>query len=264
MSPRERWIEFGATSEERELLRSGIAERPSAGARRAAKDHVFASLRTRAKPLPDVDREDFERTTRAAAIPVLKWVATLAAAAAVALCVTALRRHGETAAARAETLPDPVSIDAKPGEPAQEALPEPVRPAAEESGERTAPIEPPVRSAIPKSPRSPSTRSSAAGRRGDAAMAEPDLAEELGSLDRARSELHAGRPGAALSAIDEHQRRFHAGRFVQEALVLRVEALMATGDETAACAMAREFVERHPDSPHVARVRSRARSCAIP
>jgi hypothetical protein len=56
-----------------------------------------------------------------------------------------------------------------------------------------------------------------------------NLAQEVAILSRAGSELHAGRPAAALQALDEHRRKFPSGVLAQERTAARIQALCALG-----------------------------------
>lgn len=89
------------------------------------------------------------------------------------------------------------------------------------------------------------------------------LAEEAAALELARRELGAGRPSAALNALDGYDRRFTQGELRPEAVALRVEALAASGDHAAARALGEAFLARHAQHPAVRRVR-RALGHTIP
>ncbi|MBN2195218.1 MAG: hypothetical protein JW751_20540 [Polyangiaceae bacterium] len=154
----------------------------------------------------------------------------LLAAAGVALCLA--RRP--PAPAQSEIAREPVA--AHPS----------TTPSAAVSSEREAP-EPLPSHRRPPAP-SPTLRSSGP-------RAAPSLSEELTALDRARGALERGQPTAALAELDAYQR---AGgrRLVEEAEVLRIEALARAGEDSAARALARRFLATHPGSPLVDRVRS--------
>jgi TolA-binding protein len=82
------------------------------------------------------------------------------------------------------------------------------------------------------------------------------IAPEIQALDVARAALHAGDAARALEALEAYARRYPGGVLRQESTALRVEALLETGDERAAAAIARRFLRDNPDSPHAKRVRS--------
>jgi len=104
----------------------------------------------------------------------------------------------------------------------------------------------------------PSRRSPAAPNRAprpSAAPPAPSLSAELTLLDRARGALERDEPAAALAELDAYQR---AGgrRLLEEAELLRIEALARAGDDVEAGSRAREFLATHPGSPLVDRARS--------
>jgi hypothetical protein len=82
-----------------------------------------------------------------------------------------------------------------------------------------------------------------------------NLAEEVALLSQASADLHAGRPAAALAALDEHRRKFPRGALVQERTSARIQALCALGSMTEAQAEIARFTRTSPNSPHLARAR---------
>jgi len=78
------------------------------------------------------------------------------------------------------------------------------------------------------------------------------LAKEVALLSRATSDLRAGRAGAALKLLDEHQRKFPNGMLVVERRAVRAQAL---------CAMKRvsegraELAQLAPQSPAAGRAK---------
>jgi outer membrane protein assembly factor BamD (BamD/ComL family) len=88
------------------------------------------------------------------------------------------------------------------------------------------------------------------------APAESSLGEEIASFERARSALDAGDADRALGLLDAYEKRFPTGTFVQEAEVLRVQALARKGDEAGARRVGQRFLAAHPSSPHAARIRA--------
>jgi outer membrane protein assembly factor BamD (BamD/ComL family) len=75
-------------------------------------------------------------------------------------------------------------------------------------------------------------------------------------MDRTREALAGGNGARALSLVDEYERRYPHGTFLEEAEVHRVEALVRNGDRAGARRAAARFVVAHPASPHAAHVRS--------
>lgn len=84
----------------------------------------------------------------------------------------------------------------------------------------------------------------------------PSLSDEIAAIDEARVALGAGNASAALRALDDHDRRFPGGALGQEATVLRIQALVLRGDRASAARIGRAFLDAHPRSPHVARIRT--------
>jgi hypothetical protein len=81
-----------------------------------------------------------------------------------------------------------------------------------------------------------------------------DLRAEIRLVDEARAALRSGATERAAALLERYGQRFPRGAFRQEVAVLRVEALERQGERRRASALAREFLEQHPDSPHSERV----------
>ena len=81
-------------------------------------------------------------------------------------------------------------------------------------------------------------------------------AEELASLQQARVAIAEDDPARALSVLDAYVARFPQGSMVQEATVLRIEALVRAGDRPAAQRAADAFLQAHPENPYVDRIRT--------
>ena len=79
---------------------------------------------------------------------------------------------------------------------------------------------------------------------------------ELAALDQARVALSNGQSRHALTLLADHDARFPRGVLSSEATLLRVEALIGTGDTKGARALAERFIAANPGSPHVQRLRS--------
>jgi hypothetical protein len=114
-----------------------------------------------------------------------------------------------------------------------------------------APVERATESVTPTEQQTAPTekRSSAPSRSADS------LAQEVAILSRAGSELHAGRPAAALQALDEHRRRFPGGVLAQERTAARIQALCALGRKTEAESELGRLARTSPNSPLEARAR---------
>jgi hypothetical protein len=81
------------------------------------------------------------------------------------------------------------------------------------------------------------------------------LAEETRLLGRARVALAESRPKAALSILDEHARRFSAGRLAPERAALRVIALCDAGRHDEGSKAAAAFLATHSGHALASRVR---------
>ncbi len=100
----------------------------------------------------------------------------------------------------------------------------------------------------PPAPPRPSERSGAKATRSGS------LAAQVALIDEARSLLGAGDAKSALSSISRYRVTYPTGAFRQEAFLLELEALAASGQKTRAIALGRSFLERYPNSPHAERV----------
>jgi hypothetical protein len=85
---------------------------------------------------------------------------------------------------------------------------------------------------------------------------ESALAGELSSLDRARSALAQGNASQALALLDDYSAHFPRGALSTEATVLRIEALVRSGDRASAITLAHAFLAANATSPYAPRVRS--------
>jgi outer membrane protein assembly factor BamD (BamD/ComL family) len=82
------------------------------------------------------------------------------------------------------------------------------------------------------------------------------LTVELGMLDRARSRLTAGDPNGTLASLDAYARAFPNGGLQPEAMLLRIQALLQSGQSARAREFGALFLRQYPSSPHAMRVRS--------
>jgi hypothetical protein len=82
------------------------------------------------------------------------------------------------------------------------------------------------------------------------------LREETVLLDRARAVIVAGDPGAGLVALDRYTATFPRGALAPEAALLRIKALVMSGDRSRARALARSFMAARPRDPHIEELRS--------
>lgn len=119
-----------------------------------------------------------------------------------------------------------------------------------------APARPPAEVAPPAPAPAPVESAEPVVRRAAPASTADTLSEELAVLDRARRALARGEPGAALAQLDDHARRFPKRHLSSEATVLRIEALVKSGDTAQAARLGKDFLARQPNSPYEKRVSS--------
>jgi hypothetical protein len=79
---------------------------------------------------------------------------------------------------------------------------------------------------------------------------------ELTMLELARGALAAGDVARCLSMLDRYAAQFPRGSMAPEETMLRIEALMKTGDASAARQIADAYLASDPEGPYGARVRS--------
>jgi hypothetical protein len=87
------------------------------------------------------------------------------------------------------------------------------------------------------------------------AAMEASLAEETRLLERARAALDRGDPSDAAARLAEYRSRRPSGVLAQEAALLEVRLLLATGDRAAATERARALISRYPESAHAQTLR---------
>lgn len=87
------------------------------------------------------------------------------------------------------------------------------------------------------------------------ASATADLSEQIRLIEAARAGVAAHDAKAASAALDAYSAKFPRGSFGQEAMVLRIRAVDQAGDSARATTMAKSFITRFPNSPHVARLK---------
>ncbi|MDF3066372.1 MAG: hypothetical protein K0R38_1973 [Polyangiaceae bacterium] len=175
----------------------------------------------------------------AAALPVggraLTFAKVAASVGAIALIgAVVLTREGSVPSAPVTAVaPSPVVVPVKTSAPPEELAVSPL---------------PPVEEAAPDRARRPT-------RGGVASAASADLSEQILLIEAARAGVAGRDAKSALTALDSYTAKFPRGAFGQEAAVLRIRALDQSGDSARATALAKSFVARFPNSPHVARLK---------
>ncbi len=258
MNDPQRLLDGGADELESRLLRAGRNDAPSASSRREiAAGLGVAGLLTAGTVASGAGAHAASTTvasgtaaasgakaTAAAAATKLGWLGT-----GVALRVTVAAIGGALAIYAGTTLhtPSPPPAPSPPG-PAQ-ASPAP-RPAPQDRAVETPPAPEPAAEQTDR------LQNPAEPARAPAERATDTLSLELATLDAARGALARGNETQALAKLDEYSRRFPRGRLTMEATVLRVDALLKSGDCPAALRLGQKFVARHPNGPYAKRVRS--------
>jgi hypothetical protein len=201
------------------LFGAAKREAPRAEVRELALERAVAATR---EPLP---------ARRKSA--VVAAGALFALAALIALWVTVETTHRTLMSVTPERVPPLAHTNPTPD------LPEP-RPAVSGTGEDARTTDPaPARSERPPAPHPA-----------------PTLGDELAELEAARSALTAGDPKRALALLDHYRQTTRGARLADEALVLRLDALVRAGRGAEAAALARDFVAKNPGSPLVDRARA--------
>ena len=87
-----------------------------------------------------------------------------------------------------------------------------------------------------------------------ATSAASGLGAEIKALDAVRSSMSAGDASGALAALDAYDRSFPRGTLQQEAVLLRIDALMRAGRTDEARKLGHAFLAEHPSTPHRKRI----------
>ena len=169
---------------------------------------------------------------------VTKWVglAMVGGALVTGTVVVARRAEQRTSTAVAQ----------KPAAPSRRETPQ------ETPAATPAPEPPPAATVEARDPTAPS----AAGHKA-AVRSQPDISLEIAALDEARTALRQGRAQDALAALDRYGAEYgRNGGLRVEATVLRIDALLRSGNRARATSLANAFLARNPKSPYAARVRA--------
>jgi hypothetical protein len=222
--------EPGGDELEASLLRLARSEGPSADGRRRILAGIAAAGAT------GVVSQTAEAAAKAGSkgAAVVKW--GLLAAAVVAIPAALLLRGTEDPAPRSAP---PSALQA----PASEVK-APTPPAA--------PVETPAPVALEDLPALPNAPMGSA----PSAKNQGSLADEVAQLQKAKLALKAGNPSQALSELGTYAKLFPRPMLGAEALVVRIEALHASGDTARAKSLAEGFLAKNPNSPYATRLRN--------
>jgi hypothetical protein len=190
---------------------------------------------------------------KSGSVAALKWMGVLAVAGAGAVAgttaVAVVRGHDKgasraslaapPAASRPSLLTAPAPFPRLPiASPIEATPPDPIPPP---EAPRTLPEPAPAAPAI-------APHKSNEGR--------STLPAELTLLGRAQDAMRAGDAAHALSLLDGYAARFPRGDMVEEATVMRIEALVRAGERSRAQRLADSFLARMSESAYATRVRS--------
>jgi hypothetical protein len=257
MSEPKRLLEGGGSELERLLLASGHAARPS------------RATRWKTEALVLIAGLGFASTARAVGPLAQK---TYAGALARYLAIGAFGGAAVWGVAHVATRPSANAVQDTPAAKSVHAMPA-MQPEAIAKGEVEGAPAPPAADLSSRDSIEPSRAESTHGRgasraRGAASVASrtgagpndsataPSIGSEILELDRARASLAAGQARSAVSALDRYQQAFPKGALQQEALRLRIEALVGLGDRPAARTLTARFESLYPNSPHAKRLHS--------
>jgi len=229
-------LSVDSTDLEKELLRSWEGERPAEGAR----GQTLAAL-----GLAGAAAGGAAVAAGGSLAPKAAGAGWLAVAKWVTLGVAAL---GLTVAGLSALRPDRQAEVSAPSNPAP-AIVEHLTPAP--TAASTAPVE--TSEARPMAPVATAARAPLAR---TTRPASDSLSEQIAELDRARAALDGGSPERALRLVDAYEASYPSGALVQEAELLRVEALVRAGNQPDAERAGKRFLAAYPKSPHAARVRA--------
>jgi hypothetical protein len=120
------------------------------------------------------------------------------------------------------------------------------------------PETPPLPSAASFAPLDESAPAASAAAPATSASAPPPstLGDETKALDRVRDHLTAGRTTQALSEIQRYRAQWPRGALAAEAAILRVDALLRSGNRAEADREAEALIKRAPESRYATRARA--------
>jgi hypothetical protein len=132
--------------------------------------------------------------------------------------------------------------------PALASAPAPLSSVSDAASAQLPPAVQPEASSAPAAPSMPSRRGA------------DRLAEEVAILSQAAKDLRAGRAADALSALNEHQKRFPGGLLTQERRAARAEALCSLGRFSEAQGELSMLGRSAPHSPLLVRAKERCQA----
>jgi hypothetical protein len=256
MNEPKRWLEEEAPGPIRAMLLSARDEEPSRAGMERTLTAVGVSAAVASGAASAAGATAVKTSTAALGWIAVKWSLVGAATAVAAFggahmaerAFSSTSRSSPPKAARADaklhaTTPAPIPL-APPSAPVEPSTAElaPERDTAEK-------VE-----VVPRAPLSP-LPSEQSGSASSPSADTARLLEEVRAVDRARAALSSGNAASALSVLDAYTVAFPHPSFEPEALYLRMQALLATGDP-AARTIADRLVRSFPNAPQAARARA--------
>ncbi|MGZ3478243.1 MAG: outer membrane protein assembly factor BamD [Polyangiales bacterium] len=237
MADPRRWLdaESGASEEERALLRTARDFHPKPGTRDAVWSGVLAELAAAPVATPSVKPAVSSKIS-------LKIVAGLIVVGLVAWVFFGRGPKPQQVEAPTASSPAVASTASAPIPAPSAATPSPCVPTAEPAAPAPSSVPQPVKVAPPPSASASSTLASR-------------LREESELIGQARAALRNGDYAKAQSFLATAHDKFPSGVLVQERKALEIEVLVRTGKKAEAAAMADDFLNAYPNSPHAARIR---------
>jgi len=248
-----RWSEEGATTEELRILASARSVRPSASSRA----RMTAALGVGASSLWASSASGATAASSATTLSTGVYLKLLSVVLAVGVAGGAAWHFARPAPAARSS----ARLDA-PMQKAPSVENAPVIASAAADAPARSPA--PAASSLATEAGAPAPgggRLAASRQRGaPAPAASLGLSEEVEALERARKALSTKSPQAALRELHAYNQRFPHGELASEETVLRVQALLARGQNEKAVALADRFAAAHPESPLASRVQELVRS----
>jgi hypothetical protein len=233
MTELRRWSEEGATAREMTLLDASRRQRlPEHTLARTLRAVGVATAATAVGTTSTAAAATQGGLTVASKVLILSLLGS--GVVTGGLVVRAAHHQAQTTATSvAAPAPRPASANPAPIE-----TPSPAPPAAS-----AAVAEPPAPAAAPAPPARSSSLSSS-----------DRLSREVKSLELAHRALVEHDPQGALGLLDRYRAQFPAGSLASDAIVLRAQALLASGNRAGAQALADTYSAAHPDSPFARRL----------
>jgi outer membrane biosynthesis protein TonB len=184
---------------------------------------------------------------------VLKWALVVALVGSVATgTVRVLQRRDAGATAASITIPTPTPTPIPTPTPTPIPTPTPTPTPIP----TLTPTPTPTPTPIPTLTRTPALAPARTTTAASTPSPSSTLSEETASLDSARAALRSGAAGDALRTLDAYGRAHPSGVLQPEAMALRVQALLASGDRDGAERAGRALLAVYPATPAARRARA--------